>query len=35
MFFTATLFAAPSENRDPAARKAEILKKLIQMAMEN
>ncbi len=27
MFFTATLFAAPSENRDPAARKAEILKK--------
>ena len=27
MFLTATLFAAPSENRDPAARKAEILKK--------
>ena len=27
MFLTATLLAAPSENRDPAARKAEILKK--------
>ena len=27
IFFTATLFAAPPENSDPAARKAEILKK--------